>query len=435
MKKYNFTVLYVEDEADIAYEMKHLLSKKVKEVYLAHDGTEALKLYLEKRPNIIITDIRLPKISGLEIIREIRKKDFSIPVIILSAHNDFEYLKESILLNITNYLVKPIDIEELYQSIDKAKEIVGIKKQNQKLIDNITKEKEKYKQLTIKLHKILDTQDNMVLLTDGKNVEYGNKRFLEFFQVDSFEEFEMIHGAIYDKFVENDRYFHLKKIKNGVFWIDAIKTLPKEQKIVALLDGRFNVHIYAINITDFSDKSYLISLHDISGTMIKTLELEDKVIHDKLTGAYNREFFETHIYTIITNPAYESVFTALAYIDIDHFKSINDTYGHDVGDIVLKDLVRVIKDFSRVDDILVRFGGEEFLLILQVKSLESASRALEHFRHVIEFHKFKGLDKTITCSFGVTLYRDNEEITETLKRADTALYKAKNNGRNKVVSE
>ena len=119
-------------------------------------------------------------------------------------------------------------------------------------------------------------------------------------------------------------------------------------------------------------------------------------------------------------------------LDIDFFKKVNDTYGHDVGDSVLIELVQEIKHYSRKNDILIRWGGEEFLLMLQVESSYDLTKALEHIRTVISYHHFEHIDK-LTCSIGGSLYNEREDISETIKRADISLYNAKESGRNKVV--
>ena len=118
-------------------------------------------------------------------------------------------------------------------------------------------------------------------------------------------------------------------------------------------------------------------------------------------------------------------------IDIDYFKMVNDTYGHDVGDKVLKQFVNVIQKSSRKDDLLIRWGGEEFLLLTKVKSIDNAKKVLENIRNAISQASFEGI-KHMTCSIGATNYKENENIEESFKRADDALYEAKNNGRNQV---
>lgn len=126
------------------------------------------------------------------------------------------------------------------------------------------------------------------------------------------------------------------------------------------------------------------------------------------------------------------MYFGLAMIDIDNFKKINDTYGHDVGDKILINLVSIIENSSRNDDILIRWGGEEFIMILKVSSENGLKIALENLRKTIENSKINNLPQ-ITCSFGGTLYKDNELITDTIKRADESLYVAKNQGKNRII--
>jgi diguanylate cyclase (GGDEF)-like protein len=150
-----------------------------------------------------------------------------------------------------------------------------------------------------------------------------------------------------------------------------------------------------------------------------------------LTGAYNREYFETHYKLIINEYTKDDNLLFLSILDIDFFKKVNDTYGHDVGDKVLKQFVNVIQKSSRKDDLLIRWGGEEFLLLTKVKSIDNAKKVLENIRNAISQASFEGI-KHITCSIGATNYKENENIEESFKRADDALYEAKNNGRNQV---
>lgn len=119
-------------------------------------------------------------------------------------------------------------------------------------------------------------------------------------------------------------------------------------------------------------------------------------------------------------------------IDIDFFKNVNDTKGHDVGDYVLQELVRLLQRSIRHTDRLVRWGGEEFVILIQIDGRIGLQRAMQHICQVIEAHTFEHIGH-MTCSIGTTLYDAGETIEQTLKRADEALYKAKANGRNQVV--
>jgi len=156
---------------------------------------------------------------------------------------------------------------------------------------------------------------------------------------------------------------------------------------------------------------------------------------DPLTGAFNRRFFNNSLTRAIAEfTRYNNVFSLLM-IDVDHFKNLNDTFGHDIGDEVLKGLVNICHDVLRDIDIFARYGGEEFMILLPHTSGEEACivadrirRALAQASTVIDSKKI-----SYTASIGVTQVKTNDEKIEQLtKRVDLALYQAKDSGRNKV---
>jgi len=121
---------------------------------------------------------------------------------------------------------------------------------------------------------------------------------------------------------------------------------------------------------------------------------------------------------------------SIIYFDIDHFKQINDTYGHKKGDFILKEVSKIILQNIRKTDIFGRWGGEEFIIILPFTNLENALILAEKLRKKIEEHDFDGIN--ITISFGVTELKIDDNADTLINRADEALYKAKNKGRNRV---
>jgi diguanylate cyclase (GGDEF)-like protein len=161
-------------------------------------------------------------------------------------------------------------------------------------------------------------------------------------------------------------------------------------------------------------------------------EVQRLAILDELTGLYNRRgFFEIGEREWERANRLKRPLAAL-FLDIDHFKQVNDTYGHAVGDKVLKHLVSTIRYSIRNDDLLIRWGGEEFLMIIETESMETLRRMAEHVRQRVEHEPFEVVGR-ITCSFGMTLHDANETLEQTIKRADEAMYKAKKGGRNRVV--
>lgn len=161
----------------------------------------------------------------------------------------------------------------------------------------------------------------------------------------------------------------------------------------------------------------------------KLLELS---VTDKLTGLYNRlksdeilQFEQKKV------SRYESYHCAVMMIDVDHFKNVNDTMGHQMGDHILQVLAKVFKDSLRQTDMIGRWGGEEFIVILPQTSLEQAEIVAEALRHDVEKYPF-GLAHPITISIGVGELIRKQSVHENIGRIDSALYEAKNSGRNEV---
>ena len=293
---------------------------------------------------------------------------------------------------------------------------------------DITEREEIYRNL----QKFIDTQDNIVILTNGKTMNFANKQFFDFLSFKNLDEFQMNNQCICEFFIENDRFFHLGKIDNDENWVEVIQTLQPSNRIVSMIDSNSIIHAFSVTINKFDEILQIISFTDISQTILEHIELEKKTIHDKLTGAYNREYFEQNHQRLINEYTNSGNKFGLALLDIDFFKLVNDNYGHDVGDDVLVQFVKTVQKHSRGDDIFIRWGGEEFILILKVSSSEGLKIALEHIRKILEVEKYEVVGQK-TCSIGGTIYQDGEDIEKTIKRADNGVYAAKDSGRNKVV--
>lgn len=171
---------------------------------------------------------------------------------------------------------------------------------------------------------------------------------------------------------------------------------------------------------------------------IQTLENEKKLEHlsqtDQLTGLYNRhKLHQVFTSEINRSNRFEEVFGVIL-LDLDLFKNVNDTYGHDVGDLVLKEISNILKDNIRASDTLGRWGGEEFLIILPKIDIDGAKILAEKLRKEIENYQFTIAGK-MTASFGLAYYKKGDDENSIIKRADDALYKAKEIGRNIVKIE
>jgi diguanylate cyclase (GGDEF)-like protein len=179
-------------------------------------------------------------------------------------------------------------------------------------------------------------------------------------------------------------------------------------------------------------KSILIL--DVSDTVVLMKELEDAAYTDALTGLYNRRHFRELAVMSIERSLRLSKQVFAVMLDLDFFKNINDVYGHAAGDVVLKAMAGIIRKTVRVYDLVGRYGGEEFTLLLMDSDLYGARLLLERIRKNIakSVIKYEGSSIKITCSIGFAQIVQDVTLDQGIRNADTAMYNAKNTGRNQV---
>ncbi|WP_373000946.1 diguanylate cyclase [Sulfurimonas sp.] len=164
----------------------------------------------------------------------------------------------------------------------------------------------------------------------------------------------------------------------------------------------------------------------------RAMKYEELSTIDNLTGIFNRSKFEMELRNEIKRiERYTTDTFSLVFLDIDHFKSINDKYGHLEGDNTLRDMARLIEKNLRSTDTLARWGGEEFVIIMPLTPMELAREVTEKFRKIIEQEQFYVVG-SVTCSFGISEFKKGDNAQSIILRADQAMYKAKANGRNRV---
>jgi len=163
-------------------------------------------------------------------------------------------------------------------------------------------------------------------------------------------------------------------------------------------------------------------------------QLDEIAGTDELTGILNRRrFFEESRLRLENAKQYQP--SVLCIIDLDHFKQVNDRFGHQVGDSVLERFCQITRECLRGSDLFGRYGGEEFILLLPQTNQESGMQIAERIRHTFSQYTFDTIEEglTFSVSIGITLHRYGETIEDTLNRADKALYKAKDSGRDQTV--
>lgn len=276
------------------------------------------------------------------------------------------------------------------------------------------------------------------------NLQKGQKLLVAFLTI------VMAAWALVETWILNSQNNPIKKHLNKVLAILVFQLLFQILRLFLLHnDQSINVtYVYGVSVVDIGSAFLLLPFYVLIFIIIfraliisyfeaykflqdSNLKLELLSTVDPLTGAYNRRYF----IEIFKNKTQKAVRRkediALAVLDIDFFKKVNDSFGHHVGDMVLTDLTKLIKKHLREHDVFARWGGEEFVILLPNCDAEHAFETAERLRMSIASHLFDEAGHQ-TCSFGVTQFFADDSLTTALARADAALYQAKSTGRNKV---
>ena len=397
----HFNVLYVEDDEGIREAFVLIIERYVKKLFVATNGEEGLELFKNNQIDIILTDIKMPVMNGLEMAKQIKEINDEVPLIFMTAFGYNQYLKEALDIGVEGYLIKPIDRNKLFDKLNKIAENLYLKKEIKSYFELI--------------EILFNLQQNGIILIDKYyNIKLMNKTFKNFLEAESIEPFETLDG-LFKNFMNED---------NSSINVENILHTPKTS-IICKCKNR-NVY-FDVDIVEHNDY-YLINFYDVTKYKMENEILKEKSMIDELTQIYNRKKLDEIKEKLVDTKI------CIIMFDIDHFKQINDTYGHLKGDEVLKILTKVIKENIRSEDVFIRWGGEEFLIILQnLDDIEIAKKLAEKLKKAINDTEVYQVGH-FSCSFGVACdFIDNiNDIDLIINEADKALYLAKNNGRNRV---
>ncbi|WP_456486076.1 diguanylate cyclase [Hydrogenimonas sp.] len=413
----NINLLYVEDDKEIAEEMICILKMEIgiDHIFHATNGQEGLKLFRENDIDLIVADIMTPVMNGLEMSKKIKEIDPSVSIIIVSAFSEVSYLQKAIEVGVDNYILKPINIKSFLNIVEKSALNLQQKRQ--------------IKEYALLSEMLMDTTSNLIFAISDNRVIFKNRSLSNKLDID---EKSNDNFSLCDYILNIDGSRKFKKEKEMLsYFLDK----KSEQVIYMRKDiknPRSALDIYDVNVMyiETSDK-YLVVFTDITRIYNEKERYKLESFTDRLTNVKNKHYFKHIFHKMIDNAKFDNRYKlSLIMLDIDHFKKINDTYGHQTGDKVLKSLAQLVRKMLREDDIFVRWGGEEFTILCNF-DINAAIGLAERLREHIQLHKFETIDR-LTCSFGVATFCKNDDKSTLFDRADKALYRAKNSGRNRV---
>ncbi len=446
------TILVVDD---IEPNIKLLTAKLLKEYYTvltANSGKEALAILKKEKIDIILLDVMMPEMDGCEVCKTIKTdpETTHIPVVMVTALSDIDDRVKGLEAGADEFLTKPINDTALFvrlKSLSRMKSLIDelkLRNSTNALLGVINIEMHD----TFADKKILLINDDVV---QAKNIKQMLLKLTQNVKVISnSDELDIINEytpdlVIISSTLENDDPLRISVILRGKAEISGVviilqideEGMPLVVKGIEL--GINDYFVYPIEEsellarirTQLRRKQYQDNLRN---------DLEQSVnlaVKDGLTGLFNRRYFDIHLKQIIEKTNKESIKLYLLMCDIDNFKHINDTYGHQAGDKVLTIVSRILKNTLRVTDLIARFGGEEFTILLTDIDISKAIETAERVRVKIEYMNFHIEDQIeplkTTISIGVTKYKKEESIESFIERADKAMYEAKTTGKNKVV--
>ncbi|WP_455755586.1 GGDEF domain-containing protein [Sulfurimonas sp.] len=225
---------------------------------------------------------------------------------------------------------------------------------------------------------------------------------------------------------------------NGVDYICIPFSINQDAALVLSITGHSKEEINKVNCQMSSIKNYLEAAKPVIESRILMDKLRDTSLRDGMTGLYNRRFLEEFIDQVMSQTKREDETYSVMMLDVDFFKMVNDTYGHDVGDKVIVEIGKLLKESIRESDLAIRYGGEEFVVMLHNAdddgTMKIAQKIHEDFARLV-FDVAVGETMQKTMSIGIAKFpNDGDTIWKCIKFADTALYVAKTTGRNKIVT-
>ncbi|AXH10435.1 hypothetical protein CP960_04720 [Malaciobacter halophilus] len=336
-------------------------------------------------------------------------------ILIVSVYFFIDKLFAKRIKYITN-IVKKVSTSSSLQlkiELEYNDEITYLAKKINDMLNSISlKQHENLKKERDFLQSVLDTQKNIILITDGKDIHTTNKKFIDIFKT---KDYFLTNIALLDN-------------KTQANLLSIARKYESHEK-PAKLKVQNNHKYFIFDVQKLDMEKYLICMNDVSKYNEKICHLEQKATIDELTNVYNKSTISSFL-----NCWLEARDFCLIIFDIDYFKKINDTYGHFVGDCVLKELAKVVRKVLPKNDLIGRFGGEEFIVLINDNSSNNIINIANRIKDEIQNHKFKcdSLEIDITISLGTTFCKKGESYEKVYKRVDEALYFAKKAGRNRV---
>lgn len=430
-------LLVIEDEPDTADLIRRLLSASF-DIEFASEGDTGLRAWVQGRQDLVLLDVMLPKLSGRDILIEIHSIDPNQPVVIMTAHTTIDQAEELMLLGAVDFLPKPFRAEQLRKVCDIAihrDDFLVSNAQFAARVRAVQERENEFRALYENHHQLLNDLQSVVMELDAEfNIQYLNQAWESTM---GFSVNECL-GRSLETFIAVDEIHQYTLFKNKIRKsLQHHKPCPEFELCLSDYRGQqLWVQLKISRSSKLQDSANLtICLDNITERRKSQEQLKYLAMHDSLTGLYNRHFFESTLAQLTADSVRNHRQHALVYLDLDHFKVINDTFGHQKGDEVLREMSHLLSKRIRGTDILCRLGGDEFAILLRDIKANEVYEFARNIQQIVAEFTFQLQEQRISLgsSIGLTLIDGStNNAEEHLMRADIALYVAKGRGRNLI---
>ena len=451
-------ILVVDDVPANVKLLEARLSAEYFDVAVAYGGAEALALCERAACDIVLLDVMMPELDGFEVCRRLKSNPLThhIPVVMVTALDQPSDRVRGLEAGADDFLTKPVSDIAL---ISRVRSLARLKMVTDELRMRAATSKEIGLQ-NPECEAVLETgRDGRVLIVDNRANSYG--RLAATLSVEHIVDIESNPNEALFRATQRDYDLIIVSLAmqdfDGLRLCSQIRSLERTRNIpilaIAEADNTARLaRALEIGVNDFLlrpvDRNELLAR---VRTQIKkrryTERLRDNVqtsielaITDGLTGLFNRRYMETHLRTLVEQSVARNKPITVLVLDIDYFKAINDSYGHDAGDDVLREFALRMRKATRNIDLACRYGGEEFVIVMPETDMAVATAVAERLRRRIASEPFAiqqgARHLEVTISIGIAaLSSAGDNAASILKRADQALYRAKRDGRNRVVPD
>lgn len=425
--EYRQTILLVDDRPENLASLEALLDDGVRELLSATGGEQALQLLLSHEVSLVLLDVQMPGMSGYEVARLMRgnRKTRGIPIIFITAiERDEAAAIRGYQAGAIDYIMKPVNSVVLQSKVALFLELDMARRRLQQAYLRLENTKAYYESM------LNAAGEGVIGVDDAGIVKFVNPAALMLLASRADE----VIGRSFTQFLQLEDETDEREPSSP--WTELRRaTLPVVDEATFLrADGSTFLASYCRSPLAGKVNGEVVVFQDITERRALEEELRQQTVTDFLTGLGNRNAFKAALHAAIEHARRNGSHVALMFIDLDHFKRINDNLGHEIGDLLLRAVARRLKEQVRTYDIVARLGGDEFTIVLgDLAFPDDAAAVAKKILNALRqpFTLREDIDVVVSASIGISTFPGSGEDIESLMRtADVAMYQAKRDGRN-----